>query len=234
MALVLHPEFQLYERKDKAFCSSLQVAETFDKRHDHVLEDIAKIGLPRTGESSKARDFLTPARAETITDFFRDNFWRTTYTNSQNKKQPMYLMTEEGFTVLVMGYTGDKAMYFKIEYVKRFKAYETFIRNYILARDEFLPFTRAIEFAHSEPKSYHYSNEADMLNRIVLGCTAKQFKAQHGLGNVSSIRPYLSQPQAKAIRALQNEDIPMLYQHVPFQERKTNLAGFYSSNILGS
>ena len=232
MALVLHPEFKLYERKDKVFCSSLQVAETFEKRHDHVLEDIAKIGLPRTGESSKSRDFLTSERAETITDFFSDNFWRTTYINSQNKKQPMYLMTEEGFTVLVMGYTGDKAMYFKIEYVKRFKAYESFIRNYILARDEFMPFTRAIEFAHEEPKSYHYSNEADMLNRIVLECTAKQFKVLHGIPTtVSSIRPYLSQLQAKAIRALQNEDIPMLYQHVAFQERKTALTGFYNDTL---
>ena len=38
-SLILHPEFQLYERKGKAFCSSLQVAETFEKQHAHVLRD---------------------------------------------------------------------------------------------------------------------------------------------------------------------------------------------------
>ena len=229
-ALVLHPEFQLYERNGKAFCSSLQVAETFEKRHDHVLEDIAKIGHPKIRESSTTSnvfDAERAARVEAISNFFANNFTRTTYTNSQNKKQPMYLMTEEGFSLLVMGYTGDKAMYFKILYVKRFKQYEEFIKNFILARDDFLPFTRAIEFAHEEPKSYHYSNECDMINRLVIGCTAKQFKVAHGISiDTPSIRPYLAPEQAKAIRKLQNEDIPLLYQHVPFQERKTILTAF--------
>jgi hypothetical protein len=46
--------------------------------------------------------------------------------------------------------------------------------------------------AHPEPKHYHFSNETDMINRIVLGVSAKQFKETHGLSDVSSIRPYLS------------------------------------------
>ena len=219
-SLILHPEFQLYERKGKAFCSSLQVAETFEKQHAHVLRDIEAIkGVSKFGESSYSE------RVETILNFFEENFTRTTYINSQNKKQPMYLMTEDGFSLLAMGYTGDKAMYFKILYVKRFRDMEEFIRRYILSRDEFRPFTRAIEFAHEEPKSYHYSNECDMINRLVLGCTAKQFKVAHDIPtDTPSIRPYLAPEQAKAIRKLQNEDIPLLYQHVAFQERKAILA----------
>ena len=59
-------------------------------------------------------------RIKTISDFFRDNFIRTTYMNVQNKKQPMYLMTEAGFNVVVMGFTGERAMYYKILYVKPF------------------------------------------------------------------------------------------------------------------
>ena len=47
--LILHPDFQLYERKDKPFCSSLQVAETFEKRHDHVLRDIEALNVPNSG-----------------------------------------------------------------------------------------------------------------------------------------------------------------------------------------
>ena len=232
MALILHPDFQLYERKGKAFCSSLQVAETFEKQHAHVLRDIEAIrGVSKIGESSTTT--IDAERVKTISSFFDSNFTRTTYVNSQNKKQPMYLMTEEGFSVLVMGYTGDKAMYFKILYVKRFKDMENFLKNFILARDEFRPFTRAIEFAHEEPKSYHYSNECDMINRLVLGCTAKQFKTTHGIPvDTPSIRPYLAPEQSKAIRALQNEDIPLLYQHVPFQERKTILTALSGQFIL--
>ena len=43
MALVLHPEFRLYERKDIPFCSSLQVAQEFGKLHKNVLADIVNL-----------------------------------------------------------------------------------------------------------------------------------------------------------------------------------------------
>jgi phage regulator Rha-like protein len=38
--LALHPDYHLYERNGKVFCTSLQMAETFEKRHDHVLASI--------------------------------------------------------------------------------------------------------------------------------------------------------------------------------------------------
>ena len=212
MVLVLHPEFHLYERKDKVFCTTLQVAEEFKKRHDLVLRDVRELDCSQ--------------------GFRLRSYEESSYRNEQNKKQPMYFMTRDGFMFLVMGYRGEKAAVIKELYIQRFNDMEAFIKDYVLARDEFLPFTRAIEFAHDEPKSYHYSNEYDMINRIVLGCTAKQFKALHDIpANVSSIRPYLSQQQVKAIRALQNEDIPMLYQHVAFQARKTALIGFYNETL---
>ena len=129
---------------------------------------------------------------------------------------------------LVMGYRGKKAAAIKEAIIKRFNDMEDFIKKYILSRDDFAPFTQAIMDAHDEPKSYHYSNEYDLINRIVLGCTAKQFKELHGLGNVPSIRPFLSQSQAKAIRKLQTEDIRLLYKGVEFQDRKTRLIAFAS------
>ena len=206
-SLILHPEFQLYEHKDEAFCSSLQVAEEFGKRHDVVLRDIRELDCSQ--------------------DFRLHSYVESSYRNEQNKKQPMYLMTKDGFMYLCFGYRGEKVAAIKEAYIARFNQYEDFIKKYILSRDEFLPFTRAIEFAHDEPKSYHYSNECDMINRLVLGCTAKQFKVAHGIPtDTPSIRPYLAPAQAKAIRKLQNEDIPLLYQHVAFQERKTILTAF--------
>ena len=46
-ALVLHPTFELYEQKEKAFCSSLQVAEEFGKEHKNVLADIRNLDCPK-------------------------------------------------------------------------------------------------------------------------------------------------------------------------------------------
>lgn len=215
--LILHPDYQLYERKDMPFCSSLQISETFEKRHDHVLRDIESINVPNSGE---------------INDFFNLNFELISYKDSRGRKQPMYLMTKDGFTLLVMGYTGEKAMKFKIAYIQRFNEYEQYIKNYILNREDFAPFTQAIMDAHENPKSYVYSNECNMINRIVLGMDAKHFREIHGIQDVQSIRPFLNHSQARAIRKLQVEDIRLLYRGFPFQERKQALNNIYEQKLL--
>ena len=72
--LILHPEFKLYERKDKPLCTSLQVAETFGKRHDHVLRDIEALNLPKSEE---------------INEFNQLNFFLNSYKDSRGRKQPI-------------------------------------------------------------------------------------------------------------------------------------------------
>ena len=132
---------------------------------------------------------------------------------------------------LVMGYRGKKAAAIKEAFIKRFNEYEAFFKKYLASKENFEPFTQAVEDAYDEPKSYHYSNEIDMINRIVLGMSAKQFKQLHGLINVQSIRPFVSDLQAKAIRKLQIEDIRLLYKGVSFQERKAHLANFFAKYL---
>jgi Rha family phage regulatory protein len=51
--LILNPEYRLYERNGKAFCSSRQVAEEFGKRHADVLRAIEKITAPTSGVSAE-------------------------------------------------------------------------------------------------------------------------------------------------------------------------------------
>ena len=205
--LVIHPQFQLYERKDTAFCSSLQVADEFGKAHKNVLADIRNL--------------------DCSDDFRKLNFQRTFQTvdmpNNATRKDPMFLMTKDGFIFLVMGYRGKKAAAIKEAYIRRFNDMEQFIKDYTKTREDFAPFTQAIMDAYDEPKSYHYSNEMNMINRIVLGMDAKHFRQFHGLQDGQSIRPFLNCSQSKAVRKLQIEDIRLLYRGVPFQERKSLL-----------
>ena len=79
----------------RVMVSSLQVAEHFEKRHDNILRDIKRLEIPE--------------------DFRLLNFEESSYVNQQGKEQPMYLMTRDGFTLLVMGFTGPKAMEWKIK-----------------------------------------------------------------------------------------------------------------------
>lgn len=91
----------------KALTTSLKVAQTFGKKHRRVMQDIRELNC---------------------SDKFRlHNFVQSSYKNEQNKEQPMFTMTKDGFTLLAMGYTGKKAMEFKEKYIAAFNEMEQII-----------------------------------------------------------------------------------------------------------
>ncbi len=84
--------------------NSKLVAEVFEKEHKHVREAIKKL--------------LTTAENSTVHQMFSES----TYLNEQNKEQPMFIMNQDGFTLLAMGFNGKKAMEFKLKYIEAFNA----------------------------------------------------------------------------------------------------------------
>lgn len=77
--------------------SSRQIAENFEKRHDHVIRDIDTIkkDVPNFGEM----------------------FFETTVPDSYGREQRAYLMNRDGFSLLVMGFTGKAALEWKLKYI---------------------------------------------------------------------------------------------------------------------
>ena len=51
-------------------------------------------------------------------------FVESTYLNKQKHEQPIFYMNRDGFTLLAMGFTGKKAMQFKLKYIEAFNAME--------------------------------------------------------------------------------------------------------------
>lgn len=196
------------DTKDTARVDSLFVAEFFEKRHDHVIRDIRKITDPKSGLSE---------------GFIQTNFKADSYKDSTGRKLPCYFMTRDGFTMLVMGYTGQKAMKFKELYIKRFNEMEQFIKTLVSARKEFPLLTDNIKLLHENPKPYHFSNECDMLNRIVTGMSAKQFRTANGIEKGKSIRPHLSDEQITMLETLQKVDVGLLVAVPDYQQRKRHL-----------
>ncbi|WP_026894878.1 Rha family transcriptional regulator [Clostridiisalibacter paucivorans] len=193
---------------DTARVDSLFVAEFFEKQHKHVLRDITRITEPKSGLSE---------------NFIHSNFKSSFYKDSTGRKLPCYFMTRDGFTMLVMGYTGQKAMKFKELYIRRFNEMESFIKTLVSARQEFPLLTANIKLLHENPKPYHFSNECDMLNRIVVGMSAKQFRLANGIEKGKSIRPYLSDEQITMLEALQKVDVGLLVAVPDYQQRKRHL-----------
>lgn len=196
------------DTNDTARVDSLFVAEFFEKRHDHVIRDIRKITDPKSGLSE---------------DFIHSNFKADSYKDSTGRKLPCYYMTRDGFTMLVMGYTGQKAMKFKELYIKRFNEMEQFIKTLVSARKEFPLLTDNIKLLHENPKPYHFSNECDMINRIVTGMSAKQFRIANGIEKGKSIRPYLSEEEITMLETLQKVDVGLLVAVPEYEQRKRHL-----------
>jgi anti-repressor protein len=98
--------------------TSLIVAEVFGKRHADVLRDIENMSCSQ--------------------EFRERNFALSSYITSQSKELPMYEITKDGFSFLVMGYTGNKAGEFKEKFISEFNKREYLLKNddYIIARSQ--------------------------------------------------------------------------------------------------
>ena len=198
------------DSKDTARVDSVFVAKFFEKRHDDVLRSIRNLDC---------------------SDEFRlRNFAESSYKDGQGKKQPCYAMTRDGFTFLAMGYRGEKAAKFKELYIRRFNEMEKFIKTLVSARKEFPLLTENIKLLYDDPKPYHFSNECDMINRIVIGMSAKQFRLEHGIEKGESIRPYLTEEQINMLELLQKVDVGLLVAFPNYEDRKRHLE-WYKSKI---
>lgn len=96
-------------QNDQVKTNSVLVAKVFNKEHGKVMRDIANLKCSN--------------------DFRAANFGLSSYVNEQNKEFPMYEMTKDGFTFLVMGYTGQKAAEFKEAYINAFNKMEAELKS---------------------------------------------------------------------------------------------------------
>lgn len=87
-------------------------------------------------------------------------------------------------------------------------------------RAGYKPLTDAIQHAHHPAKPYHYSNEANMINNIILGMSAKAFKQLH---EVDEVRDACDAWQGHMLDSLQRINTSLIEIGLPFEERKQHL-----------
>lgn len=190
-------------KNQQARVSSRDVAKIFEKTHNKVLRDIRELNVPE--------------------DFNVSNFGQVEYKDKKGEKRPEYLITRDGFTVLVMGYTGEKAMKFKLAYIEAFNKMEQFIKSRSIARMEYADMTKAIMNAHETPMFYHYTTENDMINRLVTGMTAKQIRVQRCIPDNDKTRDYMTPEEITQIEKLQKYNTILLEQEFDYPSRKAAL-----------
>lgn len=101
----------VYLSEGKMVTDSLTVAEVFKKDHKNVLRDIESL--------------------ECSPEFSRLNFEQSTYTNERGRDYLKYVITQDGFSFLVMGYTGKEAARFKELYISEFNRLKDTLNNQV-------------------------------------------------------------------------------------------------------
>lgn len=113
--------------------SSLDIAEKFGKPHKDILNVIRR------------------TIADLPQEFTERNFSPSEYSDSTGRRLPMYHLTRDGFSLVVMGFTGKEALAWKVRYIEAFNAMERTILEGVTnqalpgyqARQKALPFAEA-------------------------------------------------------------------------------------------
>ena len=105
-------------RNQQVVTDSRKIAEVFGKRTDHVMRDIDNIkkDVPNFGEM----------------------FFETEAPDSYGRMQRIYYLNRDGFSLLVMGFTGKKAMQWKLKYIEAFNQMEQQQKQQLTTADLFL------------------------------------------------------------------------------------------------
>ena len=108
------PEIQV--SSGKITVSSLDVAKHFEKRHDHVIRDIISL------IEKCPPEFIGPNFGETVVK-------RENPSGGDDISSPAYNLSRDAFSLLVMGFTGKKALQWKIRYIQAFNAMEQALQS---------------------------------------------------------------------------------------------------------
>ncbi len=85
--------------------------------------------------------------------------------------------------------------------------------------------TDAIKYDKKEGvKHYHFSNEFNLINKIVLGMNAKQYRIENGLEPNQPIRDTLTKNEIAAIEHIQRLDTGMIELGYSYERRKSELS----------
>ena len=141
----------------QAVTTSLVLAEVFEKKHQHVLRDIDAL-----------KDVSN----------FGQMFFESNEPDSYGRDRRIYFMNRDGFTLIAMGYTGSKAMEFKLKYIDAFNQMETYIKD----NSAKLSTDKRLEIMEENAKT----RKANLLYKIAMA-TKSEFAKESLLANAGEV-----------------------------------------------
>ncbi|EGP7979987.1 Rha family transcriptional regulator [Campylobacter coli] len=157
---------------DEIFANSLQIAEVFEKDHSNVLKAIDK--LPND-------------------EFKSSNFKYDSYFDKKSEQRRMINLTRDAFSLLVMGFTGEKAYKWKIEFTKAFNEMEKRLRNIEYEKHDKLAFRQSLGYkSQLAQQKEHYENKIKALKYDLENKNELSFKRKLSQKELLELRKILA------------------------------------------
>ena len=215
------------DKSDILVVSSRDIAESFEKQHKDVLESISNL----TSQMSTAENSAL--------------FIPSSYKASNGKVNPEYLLTRDGFSLLVMGFTGSKALDWKLKYIKAFNEMEKEIKRLYDERKKWeierekgvlvrhiLTDTIKMKVAESPHKRFMYPNYTKLIYKAIFGKSFKEIQKEFGIKPKESLRDYLTSEQLKEVEQMEMLVSSLIGVGMGYEEIKRFIEERYQSNML--
>ncbi|MCV3442894.1 Rha family transcriptional regulator [Campylobacter sp. IFREMER_LSEM_CL1097] len=163
---------ELEVANDQVTTTSLSVAAVFNKRHDNIIAKINE--LPQD-------------------EFNALNFKAVEYKDKKGELRPCYNLTRDGFSLLVMGFTGEKAYKFKVEFIKAFNEMEKCLKNLEQEQMQKLAFRQSLGYkSQLKQQKLKYENEIKALKYDLEHKNELSFKRKLSNEELLELRKFLA------------------------------------------
>ncbi|EMB5526027.1 Rha family transcriptional regulator [Campylobacter coli] len=143
LAVINGVDVELEVVDNAVYTTSLSVAEVFNKNHKNIIRKINE--FPKD-------------------NFTKLNFKASKYIDSTGRILPCYKITRDAFSLLVMGFTGEKAYKWKVEFIKAFNEMEKRLRNIEYEKHDKLAFRQSLGYkSQLAQQKQKYENEIKAL-----------------------------------------------------------------------
>ena len=211
-------------REEILTANSRDVAEHFEKQHKDVLESIRNL----TAENSATKSMFIETSFE-----------------SRGKFYPQYELTRDGFSLLVMGFTGSKALEWKLKYIEAFNEMERELKRLFEERKRteierakgiiirhVLTDTIKMKIADSPNKKFAYPNYTKLIYRTIFGKSLKELQADFGVKPKETIRDYMTAEQLKEVESMEMLVSSLINLGMSYDEIKSFIQQKYTPMLM--
>ena len=184
--------------EEQLVTSSVKVAEKFGKAHKDVLEAI--------------RELMKAENSAVIKMFYEDIY----KVDGNRKSYPMFYMNRDGFSLLVMGFTGKEALKWKLEYIQAFNEMENELKRLYEERKQWeIERAKGILTRHiltdtiknvipdSPHKRFIYPNYTKLIYKTLFNMNMNQLREKYGVKSNESVRDYLTADELAEVETLE-------------------------------